>query len=220
MRGGGGGNGAYCRPAGWPRSGGATGGAHAGGATLAAWRAFVSGEVIVRRWTILAAMLTVIAVTTGCDRGDAPPPQDVTAAALTAMRHAGSYELLSLDPTRTTTTTTTRPQRPQPGRFHGWRVLGWTTVSDPSARVRLADALRAGLREADDAMRATCFNPRHGLRVVHGDRTYDLVICFECGHAQAIEGSRGEVPPVSPSPQPVFDEVLRAAGVPLPAKPE
>lgn len=27
---------------------------------------------------------------------------------------------------------------------------------------------------------AACFDPRHGVRAVHGGHTVDLVICFEC----------------------------------------
>ena len=161
-----------------------------------------------RGCSVFAVVVTLLAAAGGCDKTSRPAAEDVVTAAVAAMGHAGSYELLSLDPTRATT-------RPAAGeRFHGWRVLGRTTVGDPAARARLTDALRAGLR-GDDALQATCFNPRHGVRVTDGDKTYELVICFECGNALAVESARGRSFSVSPSPQPVFDDVLSAAGVPL-----
>jgi hypothetical protein len=130
---------------------------------------------------------------------------------MTAMQHAEHYELLSLDPKHTTT--------PPPDNFHGWRILGRTMIGDQVTQKKLNDALRAGARENGN-MAAGCFNPRHGIDVVSGDKTYDLVICFECLQVQVFEPEqqvKGFL--VSDSPQPVFDHVLRAAGVPLAEKP-
>jgi hypothetical protein len=109
---------------------------------------------------------------------------------------------------------------PPPDHFHGWRVLGRTTITDQATQRKLNEALRAGARENSGAA-AACFNPRHGVHVTRADKTYDLVICFECLQVQAFEaGQRTEGFLVSESPQPVFDEVLRAAGVPLAEKSE
>ena len=140
----------------------------------------------------------------GCDSNDIP------AGTIAALQHADRYELLSLDPGRVTD--------PPPDHFHGWRVLGRTTITDQATRTKLNEALRAGAREHSGAA-VRCFNPRHGVRVTRADKAYDLVICFECLQVRTFEaGQRTEGFLVSASPQPVFDEVLRAAGVPLAEK--
>ena len=159
-------------------------------------------EECVLRPALLAAVLTVMLA--GCN--------DIPGQTLAALRHADRYELLSLDPGRLT--------RPVPDHFHGWRVLGRTTIDDDATRAQLNEALRAGARENRGAA-AGCFNPRHGIHVVRDGTSYDLVICFECLQVQVFEaGQPAEGFLVSESPQPAFDHVLRAAGVPLAEKPE
>jgi hypothetical protein len=68
----------------------------------------------------------------------------------------------------------------------------------------------------NDGRVAACFNPRHGIRASREGKTIDLVICFEClqVYVYAEEGRQGSFLTTS-SPQPVFDQVLREAGVPL-----
>ena len=144
-------------------------------------------------------MLVLLAV--GCGSNAIP------AGTLAALQHADRYELLSLDPTRMRTV--------PPDNFHGWRVLGRASINDEATRKKLNDALRAGARE-NDRMVAACFNPRHGIHLVRGDSAHDLIICFECLQVDVFEHEqwiRGFL--TSPSPQPVFDDVLRAARVPL-----
>ncbi len=99
-------------------------------------------------------------------------------------------------------------------------MLGRTTVADQATRQTLNGALRAGARENRGAV-ALCFKPRHGVHVVHEGKAYDLVICFEWMQTQVFDGERRvEGFLASEAPQPVFDEVLRAAGVPLAEKPQ
>ena len=66
-------------------------------------------------------------------------------------------------------------------------------------------------------MVAGCFNPRHGIRLIGGGETTDLVICFECLQVQVfVDGRRPGGFLTSASPQPAFDQVLLAAGIALP----
>ena len=144
-------------------------------------------------WLLIALCLA------GCNAVPAP--------VMKALQNGDQYELLSLDPDRSSP--------PAPGNFHRWKVLGRTTVADAATRKRLNDALRAGARENNNAV-ALCFNPRHGIRVRQGDSVLDLVICFECLQVEVFEGEqRGASFLTSDSPQSVFDEVLREAGVAL-----
>ncbi|MBN9122709.1 MAG: hypothetical protein J0I06_26790 [Planctomycetes bacterium] len=74
-----------------------------------------------------------------------------------------------------------------------------------------------GVTEGDKGAR--CFVPRHGVRAVHGGKTYDLVICFECGWVYVfVDGS--DKPTrlmISETPHKMLDKILTDAKV-LPAK--
>ena len=139
-------------------------------------------------------------------------PNAIPAAAAEALAKPDSVELLSLDPDR--------PKDKPKDDFHGWKVLGRTTIKDDAARKKLTADLAAAA-EASEGLAAACFNPRHGLCVTRNGKTIDLVICFECLQVQVFEGDKdaGEFL-ITDTPQPAFDKVLRDAGVTLPAKPE
>src|SRR5262245_44881959 len=92
-------------------------------------------------------------------------PDDV----LKVLEKADSYELLSLDP----------GVKGVKGGFHGWKVLGKTTVKDKKVRGQVLAALKKGVADSDGRV-AKCFIPRHGVRATHGGKTVELVICFEC----------------------------------------
>ena len=64
-------------------------------------------------------------------------------------------------------------------RFHGWKVLGQTTIKDADVRKKVLDAVLKGIQE-NKGEAANCFQPRHGLHATHEGKTVDLVICFEC----------------------------------------
>ena len=146
------------------------------------------------------AVALVAVALVGC--GDS---RDVPAPAMRALENAEQYVLLSLEPVP--------PAKPGLEQFHGYGVLGQTTVADAAMRKRLNDALRRGARESDGRV-AACFNPRHGIRVTRAGKTTDLVICFECLSVNAYEGDQQTAGfLVSESPQAAFDDVLAQAGI-------
>ena len=55
-------------------------------------------------------------------------PSKIPADALTALVHAETFELYSLDPSRS-------EERPKDA-FHGWKALGTTTIADASAAIQ------------------------------------------------------------------------------------
>ncbi|MBX9579085.1 MAG: hypothetical protein K2X87_02155 [Gemmataceae bacterium] len=123
---------------------------------------------------------------------------------------ADRTELLSLDPDA-------GPTR-EPGHFWSWRVLGTATVEQPDVRRRLLAALERGVAENTGWVRA-CFTPRHGIRAARGGASVDLVVCFECAQVYIYRDCKlSDSVRVSDSPEPVFDQVLTAAGVPLAPK--
>jgi hypothetical protein len=131
-------------------------------------------------------------------------PDDLRAV----LEKADQFELLSLNPEEP-------KEKPKDG-FHGWQVLGKTTVKDAETRKKLVAALGKGVKENDGTV-ARCFNPRHGIRVTHDGKTADFVICFECFQVKAFAGDKLQGFLVTNSPQPTFDTVLKEAKVPLPA---
>ena len=89
----------------------------------------------------------------------------------TMLEKAEQFELLSISP---------YPPKEKPAdAFHGWEVLGKTTVKDAEVRKKLVAAFKKGV-EANAGITADCFSPRHGIRVTRDGKTADFVICFEC----------------------------------------
>jgi hypothetical protein len=134
-------------------------------------------------------------------------PRDIQSV----LDKASELELYSLDPVT--------PEKPNAG-FHGWKVLGKTSVKDAEERKKLLTALTKGVAENPDKQ-AKCFQPRHGLRAKLDGKTVDLAICFECLHIKVYANDTEREQPilVSGSPEPVFDKILKDAKVKLADKP-
>lgn len=130
-----------------------------------------------------------------------------------AFQKAAEFDLYSLDPS---------PEGrndKSPERFHGWKVLGKIALKGDTART-IHDAIEKG-REDSDGKVAACFNPRHGVRIVQDQKTFDLVICFECLSAEVYEGDKqlGSFLTTS-TPTKVVNKALTDARVPLPKQKE
>jgi hypothetical protein len=152
------------------------------------------------------AVCMALALLPGCVRADNKIPDKVKEA----LDKAESFDLYSLDPTRL------KLDEVPKDAFHGRKVLGKTTVKDAETRKKLLAALEKGIAENKGEV-AGCFNPRHGIRVTHDGKTYDLVICFECFSAEVYDGDKKDGSfLVTNSPQPAFNKVLTDAKVPLP----
>jgi hypothetical protein len=127
----------------------------------------------------------------------------------TALEQSPEFELVSLDPKHR--------DEDSPSEFYRRRVIGKTVVKDAATRNRLLGALDASVR-AEKNMSAACFDPRHAIRVAHGGKEFYLAICFHCGHIYFFVDNRRENEnyfATDYSPLTVFDEALKAAGVPL-----
>ena len=128
------------------------------------------------------------------------------------LEKASQFELLSIGHGPS-------PKKPTED-FHGWPVIGKTTVEDSNTRKRLVAALGKGVEEnKGDSMK--CFNPRHGIRVTHDGMTADFVICFECFQVVVyVTGDKEQRFLITASPAPVFNQTLQHAKVPLAREPE
>jgi len=106
-----------------------------------------------------------------------------------------------------------------PEDFHGWRVIGKTTIKDPDTRKRLVAAMEKGVEEnKGDSMK--CFDPRHGVRVTLDGRTADFVICFQCFQVLVyVAGENERRFLITDSPAPIFNRTLQEAKIPLAREP-
>ena len=146
----------------------------------------------------------------GCDSGE---PNFIPPDANAALESLPTFELLSLDPLQ--------PEEEGDDRFHAWKVLGRTLITDKQARTKLVAALRKSV-PIYDGPKADCFWPRHGIRVRDALIAYDFVICFECHAADVYANGKRlggfQTGHAKPLPQPIFDQELVRADVPLPKK--
>lgn len=145
------------------------------------------------------ALVCLVASAARCEENQLP------AAARTILQKAAQFELLSLDPA---------PEKDKSRLgFHGYRVLGKTAVKDVVQK-KLVEAFLKGTE--GDIAPAKCFDPRHGIRATHDGKTVELVICFECSQFKLYVGSEeaDEALLVGKTPEPVFDKVLKDAGIP------
>jgi hypothetical protein len=131
---------------------------------------------------------------------------------LAILKQAEQIELISVDPYL-------RIDAKQPDSFHGWKLLGQTTIKDAEQRKKLLTAYEEGVTIKVAGV-AKCFEPRHGIRVVHDGKTIDLVICFSCIRVLVYSGEEQQGSfQIEESPRAVFDQLLKDAKVRLPPPP-
>jgi ketosteroid isomerase-like protein len=142
----------------------------------------------------------------------------IPAKAQELLDGAEELELYSLDPQESLDE---RKRDPKSG-FHGYKVLGKTTVKDATTRKKLVASLKQGVDDNYGAVAGNCFDPRHGIQVTHKDMTMDFVICFQCSWVYMYESDKDQNGSfmITPTPQADFDKVLSDAKVPLAKKPK
>ncbi len=107
--------------------------------------------------------------------------------------------------------------RPDAETFHGYRILGAADVDDPTTRRRIVELVYDGV-DGNTTTVAACFDPRHGIRATQGDRSIDLVICFECLQLKlydsgTADGGSGLL--TSRSPEPEMTRIFNELGLTL-----
>ncbi|MEO1527066.1 MAG: hypothetical protein AAFX06_16630 [Planctomycetota bacterium] len=99
--------------------------------------------------------------------------------------------------------------------LHGYLVLGKTEIVSAEARAELLDAVSDDI--ASGSTISNCFDPHHAIRVIDGDTTKDIVICYQCrGYEQTENGKLVTTSfPIEVASRALLNEVLESSGVPL-----
>lgn len=128
-----------------------------------------------------------------------------------ALEDPEQLEIFSLEPI---------PVSDDTPQFHDWKVLGKLRIDKPTTRKQLGATLRDAMAR-DVSHVPSCFNPRHGIRLVKEGKTVDLVICFQCMQYQPFAaGVDPTFPLISAEPAPLLNQVLEDAGIALAAPPQ
>jgi hypothetical protein len=131
-----------------------------------------------------------------------------------ALEKPDRFELFSLEPARL--------EENEEGSFRWRKVLGSTVIKDAAVRNKIVLSLKQAAEEGGAAF-AGCFIPRHGIRVTRDRKDFDFLVCFECRSVLLFSRDDDEDYDsfqITDLPQPVFDGVLRAAGIRLAEKPK
>ncbi|MGH7977918.1 MAG: hypothetical protein ACREE6_00985 [Limisphaerales bacterium] len=101
--------------------------------------------------------------------------------------------------------------------FQDHEILGQLKIRSTATRKELIDALNEGISAAG-LWGMQCFNPRHAIRAEKGDKTVELLICFECRQIYITSSWATNVilTTTTPNPAATFNKVLKRAGIPLP----
>jgi hypothetical protein len=137
--------------------------------------------------------------------------QSVPAAAWQCLREPQEMVLYSIHPEEDPASIPAGAQF-----FHGYRILGQVSLPTATDRQRVSEAIRLAVLSHFD--QASCFDPRHALRVSDGRNSYDLLMSYECGNLEIFVGDELVAETGIGGSSRALDSILRAANVPL-AKP-
>ena len=143
----------------------------------------------------------------GCRHDDSALPVDGAVPALASLGEATIYEVLALNPNRD-------PAASATSGFHGYQVLGRTSVDETADRATINRAVREWTRPEPGVAKGCVFMPRHGLHVVTANQAVDLVVCFACHDAQLyVDEAAAEQIWTTELPKQTLDRIIDAAGL-------
>lgn len=135
--------------------------------------------------------------------------QELPPEAQRALRYHKSVSLYSLEPLGI---------GPVPGvetsaGLPSHNILGFVLLDSSQAEMAIS-ALKAAIAAAEHKG-ASCFFPRHALRVTTETKTYDFLICYECDRLDVLVGDTAVGSIGARGSSEVLDNLLRTAHIPL-----
>ncbi len=73
--------------------------------------------------------------------------------------------------------------------FHKFPILSKIEIIYNNDKIDFINQLYDNISNADYSV-ARCFYPRHGIRIINENDTWDWVICFQCGFARVYKSSQ------------------------------
>jgi hypothetical protein len=77
---------------------------------------------------------------------------------------------------------------PGESTLHGIKIIGQLNL-DRDLEKAVAAEFKAAIANWDGTSPAGCFDPRHALTVTSGGKTYDFLLCYECGELEVFSGN-------------------------------
>lgn len=162
--------------------------------------------MLVSMHTAIRAAGLLVMISSGCSGiAEAERRKELPPAAKTVLDRAAQIELLSLDPE-------SGGEAPEAKRFHRNRILGSTVLAGKRKQQAVA-VIERGINAT--SIKMECFNPRHGIRATHENKTVELIICFECHQVVVAIGNETSTLLITWKGQAELDALLSAANVPL-----
>jgi hypothetical protein len=151
---------------------------------------------------LLSLLLAVVAMAPAFALADGNKLPDDAASALNQCKHVVLYSLEPWAPPSTNYT-----------RLHGFKILGQATLDERQTATAVA-AFESAISLIPQ-MGASCFDPRHAVRVEVGGHVYDFLLCYACGYLYVYRDDKNiAVLSASGSPK-VLNELLIEAKIPV-----
>ena|ERR1700734_181303 len=121
--------------------------------------------------------------------------------------HASSKVILySLEPWSLATT--------NDNTLHHYKILGQVTLDGKDAATAIT-VFESAISKKEHLGHATCFDPRHALRVTVNSQTYDFLLCYACGYLYVYHGDKVIAMLDAGGSPTVLNSLLTAAKIPL-----
>jgi hypothetical protein len=172
-----------------------------------------------RKWQILLSIATVLCGLTailvffgnsGHKRAGSRGESRFSKSVLSVLRNADEIEVYSID---------SGTSGPGTILFHNESALGMTVVKHAAQRKDIISSLEHASLPTSSSFSMLCFNPRHAVRVKHGDKIADFLLCFECVNMSVgTENEIGRIMEMAYLFEPLLDKILTDANIPLAPK--
>ncbi|HEY1172813.1 MAG TPA: hypothetical protein VGH19_15705 [Verrucomicrobiae bacterium] len=103
--------------------------------------------------------------------------------------------------------------KPKPEMLGRWEVLGRAVITNRNEQRELISSLQKSLQLSTGA-RFACFDPHHAVQIKRGDKSTELIICFQCVsmHENSLEH---RILRIDRSQRTNFDAALIRHGLPI-----
>jgi hypothetical protein len=137
-----------------------------------------------------------------------PKDNKLPADAASALSHPDTAVLYSLEPWAPPSAKENAPL------FDEWYILGKVTLSGDQVAVA-TNTFKAAITPARNQWQASCFDPRHGLRLTSLGHSYDFILCYQCAQLGVMRDGKPLVSLDAFGKPDTLNALLAAAHIPV-----